>query len=64
MEYHKDFNQAKGFKTSIADDPETLRNMKVSANQSLANYHGHARQKADQELRRPQADDQTEPGMR
>ncbi|XP_072020119.1 LIM and SH3 domain protein F42H10.3-like isoform X13 [Amphiura filiformis] len=58
--YHKDFNQAKGAKISVVDDPALKTQRAASQNQSLAAYHGLAQKKADQEMRRPAQEDEPE----
>ncbi|XP_072020117.1 LIM and SH3 domain protein 1-like isoform X11 [Amphiura filiformis] len=62
--YHKDFNQAKGAKISVVDDPALKTQRAASQNQSLAAYHGLAQKKADQEMRRPAQEDEPEQGYR
>ncbi len=62
MLYHKDFNERKGTKISVTDDPALKTQKKASQNQSLAAYHGLAQKKAEQEMRRPAQEDQPEPG--
>ncbi|XP_031572650.1 LIM and SH3 domain protein Lasp-like [Actinia tenebrosa] len=39
VEYQKQFHEDKGHYTAISDDPETLRNLKVSHNISNVAYH-------------------------
>lgn len=61
VEYHKKFNVEKGSKISVMDDPETMRQKKVSQNQSNVVYANRAGRKAEEEARRPEGEQQHEP---
>ena len=53
IQYHADFEKAKGHKTSVADDPETARIKQNTQIQSNVNYWGIKEQREQMETRRP-----------
>lgn len=52
MQYHADFEKAKGKLTQVADDPETLRIKQNTKQISNVAYHGDLEKKAAMERQR------------
>jgi LIM and SH3 domain protein 1 len=52
VNYHADFEKAKGKLTQVADDPETLRIKQNTKNISNVAYHGDIQKKAAMERQR------------
>ncbi|CAG0916849.1 unnamed protein product [Notodromas monacha] len=52
VQYHADFEKAKGKYTTVADDPETMRIKEASKIISNVTYHGDLQKKAQMEMRR------------